>query len=212
MGRQPIVDASRTRATSDGADERHRPVDRERIALAVREILLAVGEDPERDGLRETPDRVARMYEELLAGVDGSPDAYLDVTFDQVHDEMVVLRDVPFYSICEHHLMPFFGTCSVAYIPSDRIVGLSKLARVVEHLARRLQVQERLTTEIADAIERVIAPLGVAVKVEAEHLCMTMRGVKKPGSRMVTTVTRGAFRDNPATRQEFLEAVGGRRA
>ncbi|MBM4437809.1 MAG: GTP cyclohydrolase I FolE [Actinobacteria bacterium] len=211
LARRPLVEPSSSRApASDGSDGRLRGVDLPRIGAAVREILLAVGDDPDREGLRETPERVARMYDELLVGTDGSPDAHLGVTFEQVHDEMIVLRDVPFYSICEHHLMPFFGTCSVAYIPGDRIVGLSKLARVVEHLARRLQLQERLTTEIADAIERVIAPIGVAVKVEAEHLCMTMRGVRKPGSRMVTTVTRGAFRDSLATRQEFLDAVGAR--
>ncbi len=149
------------------------------------------------------------MYAELLWGGDGDPDDHLDVTFEHGHDEMVVLRDIPFYSICEHHMLPFFGTATVGYIPNEEIVGLSKLARVVEHLARRLQVQERLACQIADAIERVIDPVGVAVMIEAEHLCMTMRGVKKPGSRMVTTVTRGAFRDNPATRQEFFDSANG---
>ena len=149
------------------------------------------------------------MYVELLSGVDGDPDDHLDVSFEHGHDEMIVLRDIPFYSICEHHMLPFFGTATVGYIPNEKIVGLSKLARVVEHLARRLQVQERLACQIADAIERVIDPVGVAVMLEAEHLCMTMRGVKKPGSRMVTTVTRGAFRDNPATRQEFFDSANG---
>lgn len=183
--------------------------DHQRAVNAVRELLTAVGEDPDRDGLRDTPERVACMYAELLWGGDGDPDDHLDVTFEHGHDEMVVLRDIPFYSICEHHMLPFFGTATVGYIPNEEIVGLSKLARVVEHLARRLQVQERLACQIADAIERVIDPVGVAVMIEAEHLCMTMRGVKKPGSRMVTTVTRGAFRDNPATRQEFFDSANG---
>ena len=179
----------------------------------MRDILIAVGEDLHRDGLRDTPMRVARMYEELFRGAEDDPDEYLAVTFEQPHDEMIVLRDIPFYSMCEHHMMPFLGTATVGYIPDQRIVGLSKLARVVEHLARRLQVQERLACEIADTIERVLAPLGVAVVLEAEHLCMTMRGVKKPGSRMVTTVTRGAFRENSATRAEFFDVAGrGRRS
>ena len=182
-------------------------VDHARIAAAVREILFAVGEDPDRDGLVGTPDRVARMYAELLCGHDEDPDEYLGVTFDHSHDEMIVLRDIPTYSMCEHHLMPFFGTSTIGYIPNENIVGLSKLARVVDHLARRFQVQERLACQIADTIERVLNPVGVAVMLEAEHLCMTMRGIKKPGSQMVTTVTRGAFRDNPATRSEFFEVA-----
>ena len=179
-----------------------------RIEAAVREILAAVGEDPSRDGLRDTPARVARMYDELLNGHLTDPDEHLEVTFDHAHDEMVVVKDIQFQSLCEHHLLPFFGTVAVGYLPSERIVGLSKLARVVEHLARRLQVQEQFACQIADAIERVLDTGGVAVMVEAEHLCMTMRGVRKPGSRMVTTVTRGAFRNNPATRAEFLHAIG----
>ena len=182
-------------------------VDHERIAAAIREILIAVGEDPDRDGLVKTPMRVARMYEELFAGLVGEPDDYLATTFEHAHDEMIVVRDIPFYSMCEHHLLPFFGRAAVGYIPNERIVGLSKLARVVEHLARRPQVQERLSCQIADRIEQVLDPVGVAVTIEAEHTCMTMRGVKKPGSRMVTSVTRGAFRDNPATRAEFFDAV-----
>ena len=183
------------------------PTDRERIAAAIREILIAIGEDPDRDGLVKTPARVARMYEELFAGLSGEPDEYLETTFEHAHDEMIVVRDIPFYSICEHHLLPFFGRAAVGYIPNERIVGLSKLARVVEHLARRPQVQERLTCEVADRIEQVLDPVGVAVTIEAEHTCMTMRGVKKPGSQMVTSVTRGAFRNNPATRAEFFDAV-----
>ncbi len=190
-------------------NEKPARIDHERVIRAVRELLVAVGEDPDRDGLRETPARVARMYEELLQGAGADPDEHLDVTFDHPHDEMIVLRGIPFYSICEHHLAPFFGTASVGYIPGERIVGLSKLARVVEHWSRRLQVQERLACAIADTIERALAPVGVAVKLEAEHLCMTMRGVKKPGSRMVTTVTRGAFRANPATRKEFFDVANG---
>ena len=182
-------------------------VDRERIATAIREILLAVGENPDRDGLVKTPERVARMYEELFAGLASEPDDYLTTTFEHAHDEMIVVRDVPFYSMCEHHLLPFFGRAAVGYIPNERIVGLSKLARVVEHLARRPQVQERLTCQVADRIEQELDPVGVAVTIEAEHTCMTMRGVKKPGSLMVTSVTRGAFRNNPATRAEFFDAV-----
>ncbi len=183
------------------------PTDRERIAAAIRVILIAIGEDPDRDGLVKTPARVARMYEELFAGLSGEPDEYLETTFEHAHDEMIVVRDIPFYSICEHHLLPFFGRAAVGYIPNERIVGISKLARVVEHLARRPQVQERLTCQVADRIEQVLDPVGVAVTIEAEHTCMTMRGVKKPGSQMVTSVTRGAFRNNPATRAEFFDAV-----
>ncbi len=181
--------------------------DRERIEAAIREILIAIGEDPERDGLVKTPARVARMYEELFVGLAGEPNEYLETTFEHAHDEMIVVRDIPFYSMCEHHLLPFFGRATVGYIPNERIVGLSKLARVVEHLARRPQVQERLTCQVADHIEQVLDPVGVAVTIEAEHTCMTMRGVKKPGSQMVTSITRGAFRKNPATRAEFFDAV-----
>ena len=195
--------AEAPRLTGAQRAERHA-----RIEAATREILTAVGEDPDRDGLLDTPARVARMYDELLNGHQTDPDEYLEVTFEHGHDEMVVVRDIQFHSLCEHHLLPFFGTVAVGYLPNDRIVGLSKLARVVEHLSRRLQVQERFACQIADAIERVLDTGGVAVMVEAEHLCMTMRGVRKPGSRMVTTVTRGAFRDNPATRAEFLHAIG----
>ena len=195
--------ADASRVSTNGALS----ADRERIAAAVREILIAVGEDPDRDGLVKTPARVARMYEELFEGLATEPDDYLATTFEHAHDEMIVVRDIPFYSLCEHHLLPFFGRAAVGYIPNERIVGLSKLARVVEHLARRPQVQERLTCQIADRIEQVLEPVGVAVTIEAEHTCMTMRGVKKPGSQMVTSVTRGAFRDNPATRAEFFDAV-----
>ncbi len=170
-------------------------------------MLIGIGEDPTRDGLRETPERIARMYSELFWGLDEAPESVLTKTFDEPYDEMIVLRDVPFYSMCEHHLLPFFGSADIGYIPSDRIVGLSKLARVLEILSRRPQLQERLTFEVADAVEKALDPVGVAVRIQAEHLCMTMRGIKKPGSKMVTTVTRGAFRDNAATRAEFFDSV-----
>ena len=176
------------------------------IGEAVRSILVNIGEDPNRDGLRDTPERVARMYSELFSGLDEDPESVLQTTFDQAHDEMIVLRDIPFYSMCEHHLMPFFGRADIGYIPSDRIVGVSKLARALDILARRPQVQERLSCEIADAVENALEPLGVGVRIEAEHLCMTMRGIKLPGSLMVTTVTRGVFRDKAATRAEFLNS------
>ena len=213
MSSAPLLDGSLTAAvarTTDGlqaSPNGMQHANRERIAAAIREILIAIGEDPDRDGLVKTPARVARMYEELFAGLSGEPDEYLETTFEHAHDEMIVVRDIPFYSICEHHLLPFFGSAAVGYIPNERIVGISKLARVVEHLARRPQVQERLTCQVADRIEQVLDPVGVAVTIRAEHTCMTMRGVKKPGSRMVTSVTRGAFRNNPATRAEFFDAV-----
>jgi len=185
------------------------PVDLDRIERAVREIIEAVGEDPEREGLVHTPARVARMYEELFEGLRIDPAEYLRMGFEVGHDEMVILRDVPFYSICEHHFMPFHGTAAVGYIPDGRVVGVSKLARLVEGYARRPQLQERLTGQIADAIMETLRPDGVAVVIEAEHLCMTQRGVKKPGSRMVTSATRGLFRQNQVTRAEFLSLVRG---
>ena len=179
------------------------------ISDAVKDLLIGIGENPNRDGLVETPERVARMYSELFSGLDEDPESVLTTTFDVSHDEMIVLRAVPFYSMCEHHLLPFFGSADIGYIPSDKIVGLSKLARALDILSRRPQVQERLTCQVADAVETALDPIGVAVRVQAEHLCMTMRGIKKPGSRMVTSVTRGAFRDNPATRAEFFTSVSG---
>ena len=181
------------------------------IADAVSTILTAIGEDPTREGLRDTPARVARMYAEVFSGLEEDPAAVLSTTFNQPHDEMIVVRDIPFYSMCEHHLMPFTGRADVAYIPRDCVVGLSKLARLVDILSRRPQIQERLTCEIADNIEQVLDPRGVAVRIQAEHLCMTMRGIKKPGSIMMTTVTRGAFRDNPATRAEFFSLIANGR-
>ena len=186
------------------------PVDRPRIEAAVREILAAIGEDPDRDGLQDTPARVARMYEEIFAGLREMPDHHLQVTFDAGHDEMVMVRDIALVSTCEHHLVPFMGKAHVAYIPNDdgRITGLSKLARLVDAYARRPQVQERLTTQIADEIERTLQPKGVLVVIEAEHLCMSMRGVRKPGSSTVTSAVRGLFRENVATRTEAMRFIG----
>jgi GTP cyclohydrolase I len=182
-------------------------VDRDKIQAAVRMILEAVGEDPEREGLQGTPRRVADLYEEVFAGLTIDPSGYLAVGFEESHKEMVVLRDIPFTSMCEHHLLPFVGKAHVGYIPAGRIVGLSKLARVVEGFARRPQLQERLTSQIADTIVDGIKPVGVGVVIEAQHYCMIMRGVKKPGSTMVTSAMRGLFRNNPPTRAEFLEFI-----
>ena len=181
-------------------------VDRERLAAAVREILIAVGEDPDRDGLRRTPQRVAEMFAEVCSGVHDNPTRHLEVQFEAGHDEIVMVRDIPLYSLCEHHLVPFVGQAHVAYIPNEegKITGLSKLARLVEGFSRRLQVQETLTTQIADAIERTLQPRGVMVVIEAEHLCMSMRGVRTPGATTVTSAVRGLFRDNEATRIEAM--------
>jgi len=187
-------------------------VDVERVRAAVAEILVAIGEDPERDGLLDTPVRVAAMYEELFSGLHDDPARHLEVTFAADHDEMVMVRDIPFASLCEHHLVPFLGKAHVAYIPAEdgRITGLSKLARLVDGYARRLQVQERMTTEIAEAIEKVLAPRGVLVVIEAEHLCMSMRGVKKPGTVTVTSSVRGLFRSDVATRAEAMGFIRAR--
>jgi len=186
--------------------ERDRPIDRSRIERAVREMLLAIGEDPDRDGLVRTPARVADMFAEIFAGLREDPAEHLTVRFDADHDEMVMVRDIPLYSTCEHHLVPFVGKAHVAYIPGDdgRITGLSKLARLVDGFARRPQVQERLTTEIADTLDEVLKPKGVLVVIEAEHLCMSMRGVRKPGSLTVTSAVRGLFKTNAATRAEAM--------
>ncbi len=184
-----------------------------RAERAVHELLVALGEDPERDGLKETPRRVAAMYAELLAGMAEDPGRHLAVTFAAEHDEMVMVRDIAFASLCEHHLAPFIGRVHVAYIPCEdgRVTGLSKLARLVESHARRLQVQERLTSAIANTIERVLEPRGTLVVVEAEHLCMAMRGVKKPGTLTITSAVRGLFRHDPATRAEAMAFVHGAR-
>ena len=185
-------------------------VDLGRIETAVREILTAIGEDPDREGLRETPARVARMYAETCAGLHEDPGQHLRTTFDAGHDEMIMVRDIPLYSICEHHLVPFVGRAHVAYIPNDdgRVTGLSKLARLVDGFARRPQVQERLTTQVADAVEERLAPRGVLVVVEAEHMCMSMRGIRKPGASTVTSAVRGVFRTDVGTRAEAMRFIG----
>jgi GTP cyclohydrolase I len=203
-------DAGRDANVDEGVDE---GVDLARIEKAIREILAAIGDDPDRDGLLATPGRVARMYAEVFAGLHEDPCDHLTTTFEAEHDEMVMVRDIPFHSVCEHHLVPFVGKAHVAYIPNDdgRITGLSKLARVVEGFSKRPQVQERLTTQIADAIEEALQPRGVLVVIEAEHLCMSMRGVRKPGSITVTSAVRGLFRENEATRAEAMSFVHGRR-
>ncbi len=172
-------------------------------------MLSAIGEDPAREGLIETPRRIAEMYGEIFAGLTYDPREHLGVVFSVQHDEMVLLRNIPFYSMCEHHFLPFHGEAHVGYIPDGRVVGISKLARVVEGYAKRPQIQEQLTSQIAQAIMETLRPDGVAVVIEAEHLCMTMRGVKKPGSRMVTSAMRGDFRRSAVTRSEFLSLVHG---
>ena len=187
-------------------------IDTARIEKAVREILLAIGEDPERDGLLETPARVARMYAEVCSGLHEDPSDHIRTTFEADHDEMVMVRDIPLYSLCEHHLAPFIGKAHVAYIPNDdgRVIGLSKFARLVDGFARRPQVQERLTRQVADALQHRLTPKGVMVVVEAEHLCMSMRGVRKAGSTTVTSAVRGLFRTNVATREEAMRFIQGR--
>ncbi len=182
-------------------------VDEARIEKAVREILSAVGEDLNRDGLKDTPARVARMYSELLAGMRDDPNIHLSRVFNENYDEIVLLRDIPFYSMCEHHMMPFIGSAHVAYLPSGKILGVSKLARIVECFARRLQTQERLTYQIADCLMNSIKPMGVAVVLEAAHSCMTIRGIKKPGSVMVTSAVRGLFRKDPRSRNEIMSLI-----
>lgn len=178
------------------------------VENAVKEILTAMGEDIYREGLLQTPNRVYRMYEELLCGLNKDPKDEISVTFKENHDEVILVRDIPFYSICEHHLIPFFGNAHVAYLPKDGVItGLSKLARVVETASRRPQLQERMTSQIADAIESKLSPVGIAVVLEAEHLCMTMRGIKKPGSKTITSVLRGIFKTNQASRQEVLKLI-----
>jgi len=184
-------------------------VNAEEIQKAISSILLAVGENPEREGLKRTPERVARMYDELLAGYKADPIAIVnDAIFDVKYDEMVIVRDVEFYSLCEHHILPFMGRVHVAYIPDGKVLGLSKIPRIVDIFARRLQVQERMTRQIADLIRDLLHPQGVGVVVEALHLCMMMRGVQKHNARMTTSAMHGAFRSNLATRQEFLENIG----
>lgn len=195
---------------ADSSEEDVHVVDNEAVGQAVRSLLLAIGEDPNREGLEGTPRRIAEMYREVFAGMDQDPHEVLSVGFEEGHEEMVVVRDIPFYSMCEHHLLPFHGVAHIGYIPKGRVVGLSKVARAVEIFARRPQVQERLTSQIADAFMEVIKPRGVAVVMEAEHLCMTMRGIKKPGSKVVTSANRGIFRSNLATRSEFMSIIGAK--
>ncbi len=188
-------------------------IDQGRIERAVREILLAIGEDPYRDGLRDTPARVARAYAEQFAGLRGQPEDVLTTVFDAGHDEMVLVKDIEMYSTCEHHLTPFFGFAHVGYIPNEKgqITGLSKLARLVDVYARRPQVQERMTSQIADSLMDVLKPRGVIVVVEAEHLCMAMRGVRKPGAKTVTSAVRGCFRSSDGTRAEAMSLLMARR-
>jgi GTP cyclohydrolase IA len=195
-----------------GTDGERTGVDRARAEAAVRELLLAVGEDPDRPGLQETPARVARAYAETFAGLAMDPAEVLSTTFDEDHDELVLVRDIPMYSTCEHHLVPFHGMAHIGYIPGSdgRVTGLSKLARLVDVFARRPQVQERMTRQIAESLYEGLKPQGVIVVIEAEHLCMAMRGIRKPGSVTVTSAVRGIFRENPATRAEAMSLVLGR--
>ncbi len=182
-------------------------IDLPRLEKAVTEMLKAVGEDPEREGLKDTPGRVARMYTELLAGAARDPKEHLKSVFSERCDEVVLLRDIPFYSICEHHMMPFIGKAHVAYLPDEKVLGVSKLARIVDCFARRMQVQERLTAQIADFLTENLKPQGVAVVLEASHSCMTIRGIRKPGSTMVTSALRGAFKKDPRSRAEVLSLM-----
>ncbi len=183
-------------------------MDKNRIEKAIKEILYAIGENPERDGLKETPRRVAKMYQEIFSGSQEEAATLLMKTHELEHDEMVILKDIPFYSMCEHHMVPFFGKCHIAYIPQNkRIVGISKLVRIVETLSKKLQVQERLTTEIAEVIMNSLDPKGAAVVLTARHLCMEMRGIKKAGAHTITSVVRGIFRNDIKTREEFLKLI-----
>jgi GTP cyclohydrolase I len=186
-------------------------IDQDRIRAAIREILLAIGEDPDREGLVDTPDRVARMYAELFCGMHKDPRVLLQKTFTQKYDEMVLEKDIGFESICEHHLLPFLGKAHVAYLPNGRIVGLSKLARVIELLSKRPQVQERMTEEIADLLMEELEPRGVGVILEASHTCMTIRGIRKADSLCVTSAMRGAFKNNQSTRAELMALIYGPR-
>ncbi|MFH1856763.1 MAG: GTP cyclohydrolase I FolE [Candidatus Omnitrophota bacterium] len=182
-------------------------MNKKRIQRAVREILEAIGEDPDREDLKDTPKRVAEMCEEIFSGIAANPEKELEVLLSKEHDEIVLVRDIPVYSVCEHHLLPFVGRAHVAYIPGNRITGLSKLVRVVEIFSKRLQVQEKLTTEIAETLMKKLKPRGVLVVIEAEHLCMSMRGVKKPGAVTVTSAVRGVFKKNQKTRSEALALI-----
>ncbi len=182
-------------------------VDEKRAAMAVRELLLAIGEDPCREGLKDTPERVARMYTELLAGMEEDPASHLMRSFDTDSEGIVIEKDIPFYSLCEHHLLPFFGKVHIAYLPEGRVTGLSKLARTVEVYAKRLQLQERMTSQIADALERDLSSKGVLVIAEAEHMCMSMRGIKKPGTKTVTMEARGGFKKDDALVRKVMDLI-----
>jgi GTP cyclohydrolase I len=195
--------------TAEPRDTQPGAVDEKRVAAAVREILLAIGEDPDREGLQQTPERVARSYVEIFAGIGQEPADILSTVFDEHHEELVIVRDIPLYSVCEHHLVPWHGVAHVGYIPNvaGQITGLSKLARLVDLYAKRPQVQERLTTQVADALEKALSPRGVIVVVQAEHLCMSMRGVRKPGAKTVTSAVRGQFEASAASRAEALSLI-----
>lgn len=215
MAKQPSVKKQPSESTTNGPGN-HRPhaagsVDQERVRGAVREILLAVGEDPDREGLAETPDRVARMYAEMFAGLDRDPRELLRKTFTQKYDEMVLVGDIEFASLCEHHLLPFVGKAHVAYLPNGRIIGLSKIPRVVDVLSRRPQMQERMTEELADLLMVELDARGVGVVLEATHTCMTVRGVRKPGSVLTTSAMRGTFRTNQSTRAELMALIRAQR-
>lgn len=187
-------------------------IDIPKVQEAIRMILEAIGEDPDREGLRDTPKRVARMYAEIFCGLHNDPSEHLKVQFSEDHEEMVLVKDIPLYSMCEHHLIPFYGKAHVAYIPKGgKVTGLSKLARVVEGFAKRPQLQERLTSQIADSIMDVLCPRGVCVVIEAEHMCMTMRGVKKAGTQTITSAVRGIFKTSQATRAEAFALIHGHR-
>ena len=185
-------------------------VDRKKVEEAVRLLLEGIGEEPEREGLKETPGRVARMYEELFAGMEASEKEHLSRVFTVSESGMVIERDIPFYSVCEHHMLPFYGKAHIAYLPQGKVVGISKLARTVEVFARRLQIQERFTGQIADAIMDSLQPAGVLVMAEAEHMCMTMRGIKKPGSKTLTLAVRGAFEKDETLRNQFFQMLGSK--
>jgi len=203
---QPIV-----MDQANAAEKPACPVDLPRLERAVREILLAIGEDPEREGLLDTPKRVARMYQEIFAGLHANVEEHFRIFHEKDHDEMILVGDIPFYSMCEHHLLPFIGHAHVVYIPREgRILGLSKIARIVDIMSRKPQLQERLTSQIADTIVRAVNPQGVAVVVEAEHLCMTMRGIKKPGSMTVTSSLRGLCKSDARSRAEAIALINGR--
>jgi len=208
----PARDTAETAGADDAlAASQTTTIDHARIERAVREILLAVGEDPDREGLLETPARVARMYAELFSGLHENPGRHLQKCFREKYDEMVLVRDIEFHSVCEHHLLPFMGNAHIGYLPGGKVVGLSKLARVVESVARRPQVQERMTEEIADLLTQELQVKGVAVVIEATHTCMTVRGVRKPGSTCVTSAMKGIFRSNLSSRSEVMTLIYGNR-